>query len=184
MSEGQKQEVTVRPSPWTSSALAFLGFCLLLNGVMFPFLIHDQSPSDVVMGMVFISFPGVVFGSLAFLQGWLRLRTALVFDDDGLRMTIPTPLGGGCFFPLRQGQTRWNEVQRLTSTQCVYSILMLPFSVRQYTLHTTQGRYTLAPAFCPHLDKLFTIISEQTGVPVEDLGVEQRSLWRRSSSPS
>jgi hypothetical protein len=184
MPEAKDRAVTVRPSPLTSSALVFVGFCLVLNGVMFPLLIHDQSLSDVMKGLVFISLPGVVFGSLAFLQGWLRFRTALVFDDDGLRLTIPTPMGGGCFFPLRQGQTKWSEVQRLTSTQCVYSILRIPFSIRQYTLQTAQDRYTLAPSFCPHLDKLFTIMSEQTGVSIEDLGVEQRSLWRRSPSPS
>lgn len=182
MPEVKAQSVTVRPSPLTSSALAFLGFCLLLNGVMFPLLIHDQSPSDVIRGVVFISLPGLVFGSLAFLQGWLRFRTALVFDDDGLRLTIPTSLGGGCFFPVRQGQLSWREVQRLTTTQCVYSILKIPFSVRQYTLQTAQDRYTLVPSFCPHLDKLFSIMAEQTGVSIEDLGTEPRSLWRRSPS--
>lgn len=182
MPEAKPQSVTVRPSPLTSSALAFLGFCLLLNGVMFPLLIHDQSPSDVIRGVVFISLPGLVFGSLTFVQGWLRLRTALVFDDEGLRLTIPTLIGGACFFPVRQGQLRWGEVQRLTTTQCVYSILLLPFSVKQYTLHTTQGSYTLAPSFCPHLDKLFSIMAEQTGAAIEDLGTEPRSLWRRSPS--
>src|SRR5262245_51379432 len=104
MQDDSKRSVKISPPPLASGMIACCGLFLLLNGLLFPFLVQDQGTYDLVMGLLFISLPGVVFGSLILIQGWLRLRTSLSFDQEGLRLVIPTIRGGGCFFPLRKAQ--------------------------------------------------------------------------------
>lgn len=171
--------LVIRPSRWASGLIACIGLLLALNGFVFPFIIPMQGAYDLVMGLLFISFPGVMFGGFAFIQGWLRFRTFLSFDRDELCLRIPTVRAGGCFFPLQQGAVRWSDIQRVTATTCLYRII-IPFPVRQYALHTAQGSYVLAPAFCPDVEALVSLIAEHAGAPLEDLGEEERSLLHRS----
>jgi hypothetical protein len=178
----QDRPIVVRPSLWTSGLIVFCDLFLLLNGIAFPFVIHSQGVYDLLMGMFFISLPGVVFGSLVFTQGWLRFRTSLTFDQHGMSIAIPTTRASGCFFPLRRCQLKWNDIHRITSIECLYQIV-IPIPVRQYTLSAARQRYTLAPAFCPHLAAVVRTIAERAGVPIEDLGTEPRSLFRQREEP-
>ncbi|GIX46850.1 MAG: hypothetical protein KatS3mg131_1061 [Candidatus Tectimicrobiota bacterium] len=156
----QNRPVVVRPSRWASGLMVLLSLGVLLTGIAFPFVVRHQGTGDLLLAILFISLPGVMGGSLAFLQGWLRFRTFLAFDQDGLSMVIPTIRGGGCFFPLRKCRLRWGDLNRITAIECLYSVGIL-FPVRQYTLHTAYARYTLAPAFCPRLEKVVRTIAER-----------------------
>lgn len=177
--ESASGEVRAYPSPLTSLFLLLLGTSLLLLALVFPFITKPYL-YDRIMGLLFLTLPGLGGGILTFMQGWLRLKTSLTLDRQGIQMRIPT-WAGGLFLPLRTVHLAWEEIQRVTWTQRLYGIGMFLVKVDEYDLHTPHGRYTLVKAFCPCLEQILALITTRSGKGIENLGPERGYLfWRRA----
>jgi hypothetical protein len=170
--------VIFRPGRVTSAGIAVLGLLLCLLGLAMP-LVARGGLFDVLMALVFVTVPSLVGGSIALLQGWLRLWTRIAVDATGVELRIPT-WAGGCYLPLRHVGVRWDEIHGITCQQIVYGpVAMVSVPVTEYTLQTARGRYTLTRAFCPQVETLIRLLSGNTGLQVEALAAQRRLGWGR-----
>lgn len=169
-SEPPARRVVHRHSRALAAVIALLGAILVVVGLAFLVAGGGRSAYDRILAVLFVGAPGVLLGGVALAQGWLVLRASVGVGEDGLRGVVPRAWAGGCAPPLRRLRVGWGEIRRLTRARVEYRWLGIPYTVPEYRIETDRGGWVLVRAFCPDPEALLGVVSERTGLPVEDRG--------------